>query len=73
MSNALYIGVFHSIHRTTLGAQLYQYYRLVPCGSEPISLNCIYVLSNTRSIPVMILKLVVWQSLVAKCCKIRKI
>ena len=37
------IGKFHSIfsHSTTLGGQLYQYYRFVPCGSEPISLNCI--------------------------------
>ena len=37
-------GRFYSIlsHRTTLGGQLYAYGRFVPCGSEQISLNCIY-------------------------------
>ena len=29
------------LHRTTLGCQLYTYYRFVPCGSEQINLlNC---------------------------------
>ena len=41
------------LHRTTFGGQLYTYCCFVPCGSEQISLNCMYLLPNTRSIPLM--------------------
>ena len=49
------IGWFHSIFlpRISLGGQLYTYCRFVPLGSEQISSNCIYVLPNTRSIPMI--------------------
>ena len=46
---------FHSVlsHRKTLGGQIYTYCVYVICGSERISLNCIYMLPNTRSIPMI--------------------
>ena len=49
------IGGFHSIllHGTTLGGQLYTYCRFVPCGSEQISSNCVHMLPNTRSMPII--------------------
>ena len=48
------IGGFHSrlIDRETLGGQLYAYYCLMLCGSEQISSNCTYALSNMTSIPI---------------------
>ena len=49
------IGAIHSIllHRTTLGGEHYTYCRFLPCGSEQISSNCIYVLPNPRSIRII--------------------
>ena len=49
------IGGFHSIllRRTTLGGQLYTYCRFVPCESEQILSNCVYILLNIRSTPVI--------------------
>ena len=40
------------LHKTTLGGQLYTYCHFVPCGSEQILFNCIYVLPNTSLIPI---------------------
>ena len=49
------IGGFHSIltHRYTLGGQLYAYYCFMPCGSEQISLNCIYFQASISLISIM--------------------
>ena len=49
------IGGFHSIliHRQILGGHLYAYYCFMPCGSEQISLNCIFFQANISLISIM--------------------
>ena len=41
----------NTFYRTTLGGQLYTNCHFLPCGSEQISLHCIYVLLITSLIP----------------------
>ena len=55
MNHDTSITGFHLIllHKITFDGKLYIYCRFVVCGSEQISLNCIHVLPNTRSIPMM--------------------
>ena len=40
------------IHKEPLGSLLYAFFRFMPCGSEQISLNCMYFQLNISSIPI---------------------
>ena len=50
---------FHSIliHKKTIGGQPYAYCCFIPCGSEQMSLNCIFFQLNISPIPILNIQL----------------